>query len=81
MRYLIAALLLLLASGWADPVWAQSAEWTEAYNRHISFLRHPRHGNGLHPRQYLIAVSGLDYPFMGLAAFNIDPQHLYLRRR
>ena len=42
-------------------------------------LRHPRHRDGLHIRRYLIAVSGLDYPFEGLAPINIHPQHFQLR--
>jgi len=45
----------------------------------LIFLKHPRHRDGLHIRRYLIAVSGLDYPFVGLAPIKIHPQHFQLR--
>ena len=54
------------------------AEWRAVRDKgEESCLRHPRHCHGLHIWRYLIAVLGLDHPFMGLAAINVYPQHIY----
>jgi len=47
MRYLIAALFLLLATGWAAPVWAQSAELVEAFNRQKELREQGRYAEAI----------------------------------
>jgi len=47
MRYLIVALLLLLATGWAVPVWAQSAELMAAFNRQKELREQGRYGDAI----------------------------------